>query len=186
MIATTLTTIAASPLEKAVLTAVRAAQFDRVLDFSPANEDKSIPKGAARRGAHPPNVDVAVIQLDTDGRLLACANVLLARDYPDGLVVPVDVNTGANAVRFRRWDIDRWNGGTFAPETNQPLTTKGWTNNPPFTDADDIVPGRACRTCGREFHRGSRRAGSMPRTGSSMQMGLISAWTCAPATRGRR
>lgn len=143
MIATTLSTIAESPLKKAVRAAVRAAQFDHVLDFGPANEGKSIPKGSAQRVAHTPNVDVAVIQLDADGRMLACANVLLARDYPDGLVVPVDVNTGANAVRFRRWDIDRWNGGTFAPETNQPLTTKGWTNNPPFTDADDIMPGRA-------------------------------------------
>ena len=142
MIAATLTAIAESPLEKAVLAAVREARFDRVIDFGPANEDKDIPKGSAKRIAHTPNVDVAVIQLDAEGRAVACANVLLSRDYPNGLVVPVDVNTGASSVQFRRWEIERWNGGTFAAGTNQQLTTKGWTNNPPLTDADDMVPGR--------------------------------------------
>ena len=142
MISATLTTLAESPLEKAVLAAVRDAHFDRVIDFGPANEDKDIPKGSAKQIAHTPNVDVAVIQLDAEGRAVACANVLLSRDYPNGMVVPVEVNAGASAVRFRRWDIERWNGGTFAAGTNQPLTTKGWTNNPPLTDADDIAPGR--------------------------------------------
>ncbi len=142
MISATLTTLAESPLEKAVLAAVREARFDRVIDFGPANEDKDIPKGSAKQIAHMPNVDVAVIQLDAEGRAVACANVLLSRDYPNGLVVPVDVNNGANTVRFRRWDIERWNGGTFVAGTNQPLATKGWTNNPPLTDADDIAPGR--------------------------------------------
>ena len=143
MMSATLTALAESPLEKAVLAAVREARFDRVIDFGPANEDKDIPKGSAKQIAHTPNADVAVIQLDAGGRAVACANVLLSRDYPDGLVVPADVNTGAAAVRFRRWDIERWNGGTFTAGTNQAHSTKGWTNNPPLTDADDIAPGRA-------------------------------------------
>ena len=142
MLTTTTPLVAESPLETAVLAAVRAAHFDEVIDFGPANEDRSVPKGSARRIAHTPNVDVAVIQLDAQGRMVACANVLLSRDYPEGVVVPVDTNAAASAVRFRRWDIDRWNGGTFAPGTDQPLTVKGWTNHPPLTDADDIVTGR--------------------------------------------
>ena len=142
MTATAFTAAAGSPLENALLAAVRDAHFERVIDFGPANEDKDIPKGSAKPVAHTPNVDVAVIQLDADGRAVACANVVLSRDYPNGLVVPVDVNAGAGAVRFRRWDIERWNGGTFAAGTNQALTTKGWANNPPLTEADDIAPGR--------------------------------------------
>ncbi|MBM3841327.1 MAG: hypothetical protein FJ398_25930 [Verrucomicrobia bacterium] len=35
--------LAASPLEAAVLRAVREARFDRVLDFGPANEDAAKP-----------------------------------------------------------------------------------------------------------------------------------------------
>jgi len=142
MLATTLTTLAETPLEQAVLAAVREARFDRVIDFGPANEDRDVPKGSAKPIAHPPNVDVAVIQLDHDGRAVACANVLLSRDYPNGLVVPVNVNAGASSVRFRRWDIERWNGGTFVPGTNRALTIKGWTNNPAVGDADDLAPGR--------------------------------------------
>jgi len=140
--ATTLSAMAASPLENAVLNAVRDAHCERVIDFGPANEDKDIPKGSARQIAHVPNMDVAVIQLDNDGHPVACANVLLSRDYSHGLIVPVNLNTGASAVRFRRWDIERWNGGTFAAGTNQQLTTKGWTNNPALTDADDIASSR--------------------------------------------
>lgn len=133
---------AQSPLERALLDAVRAARFHELMDFGPANEDRDVPPGSARRIAHPPNVDVAVIQLDAAGRAVAWANVLLSRDYPDGVVVPVDLHRGAESVRFRRWDIDRWNGGRFAPGSTNPTSLKGWKDNPPLTDADDIVPGR--------------------------------------------
>lgn len=132
----------ASSLESAVLHAVREQHFERIIDFGPNNEDRAIPAGSARPIAHTPNVDVAVIQLDTRGRVVACANVLLSRDYPDGVIVPVTMDSGAAAVRFRRWDIDRWNGGKFVAESNAPVELKGWTNNPPLTAADDIVPGR--------------------------------------------
>jgi hypothetical protein len=131
-----------SPLETAVLEAVRSAKFDAVFDFGPANEDRSVPPGSATRIACTPNVDVAVIQLDASGGLAASANVLLSRDYPEGKVVPVDGNTCASVVRFRCWDIDRWNGGTFDPDTGHRLTRKGWTNDPPLTIADDLVADR--------------------------------------------
>jgi hypothetical protein len=143
MLSTPFSPLTAAPLADAVLAAVRAAKFDGVIDFGPGNEDKSVPPGFPRPIAHTPNVDVAVLQLDAEGQLVAGADVLLSRDYPNGLVVPVDVNRGADSVRFRRWDIDRWNGGTFAPASWSPLHEKGWTNQPPLTEADDIVPGRA-------------------------------------------
>lgn len=146
MVASPPSSTALSPLETAVLSAVRDAGFAEVFDFGPANEDRSVPPGSARKIGGTPNVDVAVIQFDRRGAMVACVNVLLSRDYPDGRVVPVDSNTCAAAVRFRRWDIDRWNGGTFDSETGRQLTQKGWVDNPPMTDADDIVPGRTNAT----------------------------------------
>jgi beta-lactamase class A len=142
MICTTAVARAVSPLEQALLSAVREAQFDRVIDFGPANEDRNISPGSAKRIAQVPNVDLAVIEFDAQGRAVACANVLLSRDYPRGLVVPVDWHAGAASVRFRRWDIERWNGGKFKPGDAIPETIKGWTNHPPLSGADDIVPGR--------------------------------------------
>jgi len=136
---------AQTPLESAVLAAVRAAHFENVVDFGAGNESRPVKAHLnlpAQKIAHPPNVNVAVIQLDADGRMVDRAYVLLSRDYPDGLVVPLDGNLGANQVRFLRWDIDRWNGGTFSSDDGHQLTIKGWTNNPPLTDADDLVPGR--------------------------------------------
>ncbi len=132
---------AASPLESAVLRAVGEARFERVLDFGPANEDSTKP-ARPRTIAHAPSVDVAVIQLDREGQVVASANVLLSRDYPKGVIVPASLVQGAASVRFRRWDIARWNGGVFKPREFKPVTTKGWTNLPPLTDDDDIVPGR--------------------------------------------
>lgn len=132
----------ASPLEEALLQAVRAARFDRVLDFGPANEEVARP-GPPKPIAHVPNVDVAVLQLGPRGKVVAWANVLLSRDYPGGLVVPATLDRGADSVRFRRWDIARWNGGVFRPGESRPTTAKGWTNQPALTDDDDLVPGRA-------------------------------------------
>src|SRR5207245_397003 len=103
-----------------VLGAVRAARFARVVDFD----------AGGRRIAHVPNVDVAVIELDDGGRALAAANVLLSRDYPQGRSVPIDRNWGTTAVRFRRWDQQRFDG------------PRGWVNRPALRRADDIVAGR--------------------------------------------
>ncbi len=135
---------AETPLEIAVLKAVRDAHFERVIDFGAGNESRPAKLNLqlpAATIAQPPNVNVAVIQLDAAGRMVDRAYVLLSRDYPNGLVVPLDKNTGASSVRFLRWDIERFDGGTFSPD-GKPLTTKGWTNDPPLTEADDLVPGR--------------------------------------------
>jgi beta-lactamase class A len=136
---------AETPLELAVLTAVRDAHFERVVDFGAGNEAHPVKAGLhlpAAQIAHPPNVNVAVLQLDAEGRMVDRAYVLLSRDYPDGLVVPLDKDAGADSVRFLRWDIERSDGGTFSHDDGHQLTAKGWTNNPPLTEADDIVPGR--------------------------------------------
>ena len=136
---------AETPLESALLAAVRAEHFERVIDFGAGNESRPVKAGLglpAKQIAQSPNVNVAVIQLDAAGHMVDQAYVLLSRDYPDGLIVPLDKNSGASTVRFIRWDIERSDGGTFAREDGHQLTTKGWTNNSPLTAADDIVPGR--------------------------------------------
>jgi beta-lactamase class A len=135
---------APSSLERGVLEAVRAVRFDEVIDFGPVDDacpGQSWCQSPAPAISSPPNVDVAVIELRSDGHARRAADVLLSRDYPNGLLVPIDRNLAASAVRFRRWDIDRWNGGTFASDGVQ-TSTKGWNANPPRTATDDIVAGR--------------------------------------------
>ena len=141
---------AETKLETALLTAVRAVHFEAVVDFGAGNESEPVKahlKLPAQTIAQPPNVNVAVIQLDGEGHLVDRAYVLLSRDYPKGLVVPLDENLGASRVRFLRWDIERSDGGTFSRDDGHQLTTKGWTNNPPLTDADELVPGRTNTAC---------------------------------------
>jgi hypothetical protein len=91
---------ASDALAAKVLAAVQAVHFEGVVDFG----------DGGRRIAHVPNVDVAVIALDTQGRATAAANVLLSRDYPRGQVVPIDGNWGTTAVRFTRWRQSRFDG----------------------------------------------------------------------------
>ena len=136
---------AGTPLENALLAAVRDAHFENVLDFGAGNEGTPVATmhgDPAKKIAHPPNVNVAVLQLDAQGNLIDRAYVILSRDYPDGLIVPLDKNLDPNTVRFLRWDIDRSNGGTFAGDGKQ-TGVKGWTDNPPLTPADDLVSNRA-------------------------------------------
>ena len=74
-----------------LLGAVRSVHFEQVVDFG----------RGGRRIAHVPNVDVAVIGLDGQGRATAAADVLLSRDYPQGQIAPLDANWGTTAVRSR-------------------------------------------------------------------------------------
>ncbi|MCA1675514.1 MAG: class A beta-lactamase-related serine hydrolase [Actinobacteria bacterium] len=140
-----------SELEAQLLQGVRDAQFQEVVDFGPFEDVcpyASFCVRPAQPVQHLPNVDVAIIELDRDNHATAAANVLLSRDYPTGVVAPVDRaggpagSYGVSSVRWRRWDIDRYNGGTFSQTTGEQLTEKGWTNNPPLTAADDIAAGR--------------------------------------------
>ena len=118
---------------------VQVAGFDQVIDFGPA-EDFFAP-GAAPRIANTANVDLAVIELDREGALTSVANVLLSRDYPNGLKVPLNSSYGTDSVRWLKWDIDRWNGGVFdvGEDGLIQLSTKGWTTNPDLTTEDSIV-----------------------------------------------
>ena len=138
-------------LEAQLLQAVRDADFGQVVDFGPFEDVcpyASFCATPAQPVQHLPNVDVAIIELDSDGRATGAANVLLSRDYPNGVVAPVDRaggpagSFGVSSVRWRRWNIDRYNGGTFSQTTGEQETAKGWTDNPPMTGADDIIPGR--------------------------------------------
>jgi hypothetical protein len=133
-------------LEAALLEAVRAQRFEQVIDFGPvegACPGSSWCPAPPATIAHPPNIDLAVIALDRSGRPRAVADVLLSRDYPEGVGVPIGDDLGTDAVRWRRWNPDRWNGGTFSETDGSQASTVGWKDNPPLTDADDIVPGRA-------------------------------------------
>lgn len=134
-----------------MILALRAARFDQTIDFGPFEDvcpGASFCPVPARPVKNMPNVDMAIIELDDQGHAIGAANVLLSRDYPGGIPVPIDRvagpagTYGASLVRWRRWDIDRYNGGTFSQEDGHQTTTKGWTTNPPLTSADDIVPGR--------------------------------------------
>ena len=145
---TALSASAETKLESALLTAVRDAHFENVVDFGAGNEERpvsALKNLPAQKIAQPPNVNVAVLQLDESGNLVDRAYVILSRDYPEGLVVPLDKNLGATSVRFLRWDIDRSNGGKFSSDGNR-TSEKGWTNNPPLTAADELVPGRTNAT----------------------------------------
>ena len=142
-------------LEAQLLAAVQSAHFENAIDFGPFED---VCPGAhfcpvpaptvSQRPEKVPNVDVAVIELDAKGNATRAADVLLSRDYPKAVVVPIDQASGpagswgVSAVRWRRWDIDRYNGGTWDQHTGAQLSVKGWTDNPPLTGDDDIIPGR--------------------------------------------
>src|SRR5438105_200582 len=84
-------------LEAALLEAVRTQRFDRVVDFGPvegACPGSSWCPSPAPTVAHVPNIDLAVIALDGRGRPRAAADVLLARDYPHGIGVPIGDDLG--------------------------------------------------------------------------------------------
>lgn len=92
--------------------ALRGAGFDKLVDFD------NVVDGVAQPAAAPPNVDLAVVELDHRGRVVAAANVLYDRDSPTGYEVEVDPETlQAQGVQFARWnaaryaDATQWNAG---------------------------------------------------------------------------
>ena len=134
-----------------MLAAVRDAHFEQVLDFGPVEAlcpGPSTCPSSPGQAREVPNVDVAVIEFDEEGDVRRAADVLLSRDDPSGVLVPLNVaggpagSHGVSAVRWRGWDIERFDGGTFDPSTGAQLTTTGWHDQPERTDFDDIVAGR--------------------------------------------
>lgn len=134
-----------TPLERGLRAALVEARFDQVIDFGPEAEEACPKQGPCPSAplARLPNVDLAVIAFPA-GCPPAGASVLLSADFPDGRVNAVDPATGqVTGVRFRRWDIHRWNRGAAGPNGG-----RSWSRDPPLTDADDIVPG----STGVDFH----------------------------------
>lgn len=117
-------------LAEVVRRAVAGAGFADVVDFGltegrcPGNPGCSSP---ARRIRHVPNVDTAVLQLDGDGRVVAAAQVLLSRDYPQAMSVGVDADLRPMGVHWYRWDVNRADGPT------------AW--DAPRIPADDLLTG---------------------------------------------
>lgn len=134
-----------TPLERGLRAALVEARFDQVFDFG-AEADDTCPKDTPCPStplARLPNVDLAVIAFP-EGCPPAAANVLLSADLPRGHVSALDPATGqVTGVRFRRWDIQRWNRGTPARPG-----ARSWTQDPPLTAEDDLVPGQT----GVDFH----------------------------------
>ena len=143
----------ATPLESAVLAAVRDARFGETIDFGPYEDVcpyADFCPSPARAVADMPNVDVAVIELDFNGRAVNAANVPLSRDYPDGMVVPIDRSSPAGAGTFGassvRWRRSTSTATTAAPSTRPPMAVSSPSKAGPTTrsatPADDIVAGR--------------------------------------------
>lgn len=110
-------------LERGILQALRTSGFTDVVD---GNGTFPYPRIAAT-----PNIDFAVIRLDRHGRPEQSVNALLSRDYPRGVLAPIGRDLRSTGVRFRAWNLDRFdqtNGFTWA--------------TPAFTAADDVVAGR--------------------------------------------
>lgn len=124
-------------LAHALLQAVAEAGLDQLVDAGPVPDQ--CPGGPTCPFVLPqtraaPHLDLAVIRLDGEGRALEAAEVIVDPDAPGGRIVPLDRDLRPLGLRLRRWSAER----REAPETA-----------PPFTDADDLVPGAP--PVGRDF-----------------------------------
>jgi len=116
---------AQTSLERAVLEAVRSAGFTDVLDSRySASTQPRYPR------ANVPNLDITVIDLSPDNRSREAVNVILSRDYPEGVVVPIEKDLSGNDLDYRKWDLARWN------------TADNSTWSAPFPPDSELVPGR--------------------------------------------
>jgi hypothetical protein len=118
---------ASSSLGQTVLDAVRSAGFKDVLDGGEA------PNASAPwypQIANPPQLDITILDLNADNGVRAAANVLLSRDYPNGILVPVGPNLSSKEVRFRAWSQARFD------------ETGGVNWNDPWAPGSDVVAGR--------------------------------------------
>ncbi|MEV0407705.1 serine hydrolase [Actinoallomurus sp. NPDC050550] len=84
---------------------------------------KAAAVAAATQIHQQPNVDVTVLELDDNGRLVSSGTVVTSPTYKNGIVVPVDKNFHTTAVRYRHWDTNLWNTNNGQGDT-------------------DVVPGR--------------------------------------------
>lgn len=100
-------------LAAAVQRAVAGAGFADVVDFGAREGTCPGHPGCpstAPRVSHLPNVDTAVLELDDAGRVIGATEVLLSRDYPQPVAVPVNADLQAADVHWYRWDAARAEG----------------------------------------------------------------------------
>jgi Beta-lactamase enzyme family len=119
-----------SGLAQAMLEALEELKLDELHDAGP--DEGRCPGDAAcpwplPQTRLPPQLDLAVIRLDADGRAVEAANVQLDGAAPNGRVIRLDRNLAATGVRFRRWSPDRREAGAAAG---------------PFADGEDLAPQR--------------------------------------------
>jgi len=116
---------APTALEQSVLNAVRSAGFTEVLDSRySASTQPRYPR------SNVPNLDITVIDLSPDNRSREAVNVILSRDYPQGVIVPIAKDLSSNDLDYRKWELPRWNSAD--PEV--------W--KAPFGPESELVPGR--------------------------------------------
>lgn len=90
-------------LSRGLAAAVRTAGFDDLVDFSASVA------GVAPAAYALPNVDLAVLELGSRGRVRGAANVLYDRDSPYGYRVKINDRTlAAQNVEFSQWNGERW------------------------------------------------------------------------------
>jgi len=115
-------------LAGALLAALAAARFDELRDAGPVEGrcpgDPACPFPLPQVAAVP-QLDLAVILLDAQGRAVEAASVQLDPASPGGRVLSLDRNLAVRGVRFRRWSADRRDGLAV-----------------PFAEADDVAPSR--------------------------------------------
>jgi hypothetical protein len=97
-----------APPGTAAAARIAAIQDDRYERTTGQQRFTAQAAAAAAKIHQTPNVDATVIELDSRGRTLAAANVLLSPQYPDGKVVPLDRNLATDKVRWRKWDDAGW------------------------------------------------------------------------------
>jgi len=114
-------------LGQTVLDAVRSAGFKDMLDGDPA-ANATAPWYP--QIANEPQLDITILDLNAANGVRAAANVLLSRDHPNGVLVPVGSNLSSKEIRYKRWSQARWDG------------TGGVSWSDPYAPGTDVVPGR--------------------------------------------
>ena len=95
-------------LAKQLRAALRDMRWERIHDFGPIED--TFPEGTAPVLTDRPNLDLAVIALNSQGELLDAANVILSRDQPQGLISNLDSTFTSTNITWQRWNQKRWDG----------------------------------------------------------------------------
>lgn len=90
-------------LSKGLAAALRDAGFGDLVDFN------DVVYGEAQPAYALPNVDVAVIELGSKGKVRGAANVVYDRDSPNGFRVRINERAlSTRGVQFSQWNGEQW------------------------------------------------------------------------------